>query len=361
MNILLLDQFSTLGGGQLCLRDLVPAFVGEGWKVYAGVPQGGPLAGQLQDAGAAVHTIPLGTYTNGRKSAAETLRYAFESSKVAAAARTLAVRLSIDVVYANGPRVLPPAIATRRRVVFHSHSALTKGYARAVAGLSLRACGATAIACSHHTAEPLRNHVAPQRLRVIYNGVGDLDSGPRELVRRRHVHVGMVGRLSPEKGHADFLESVRLLSANNRPIRFTIYGDAQQAEDEHRMRRQAAGLPVHFSGWRTDMREVYAGLDILAVPSSAVEATPRVIMEAFSARLAVVAYPSGGITELIDSMDNGIITPDRTPHSLAHAIRDLVAVPEQMQRLGECARRTYESRFTLERFRREVVSVLNEC
>ena len=41
-----------------------------------------------------------------------------------------------------------------------------------------------------------------------------------------------------------------------------------------------------------------SGLDLLVVPSMALDSLPRVIFEAFAARVPVVAFPSGGIPEI---------------------------------------------------------------
>ena len=51
-----------------------------------------------------------------------------------------------------------------------------------------------------------------------------------------------------------------------------------------------------------DPREAFAAIDILAVPSGPVEGAGRVIPEAFSAGVPVVAYANGGIPEFIDDL-----------------------------------------------------------
>ena len=67
MKVLFLDQFNGLGGGQQCLRDLIPGIVDRGWTAHVGLPSGGPLAHDIARAGGIVHELQLQQYSNGRK------------------------------------------------------------------------------------------------------------------------------------------------------------------------------------------------------------------------------------------------------------------------------------------------------
>jgi len=77
-------------------------------------------------------------------------------------------------------------------------------------------------------------------------------------------------------------------------------------------------------------------------------------MEAMSAGTAVVAYPSGGIPELIESGKTGLLTETPSPEALARSIRLLVEDPGVRNRLSENGRLAWETRFRAERFQREV-------
>jgi glycosyltransferase involved in cell wall biosynthesis len=99
-------------------------------------------------------------------------------------------------------------------------------------------------------------------------------------------------------------------------------------------------------------------LNILAVPSAAIEASSRVIMEAFSAGTCVVAYPSGGIPEIVRDGDTGLLTDAPAYDSLARSIRKLADNPGLRARLVESGRREWEQRFRVQRFQREVCDTL---
>ena len=68
----------------------------------------------------------------------------------------------------------------------------------------------------------------------------------------------------------------------------------------------------------------------------------------------MVAYPSGGIPELIRNGHDGVLTEDCSSEALAKSIQILAANPALMNSLAGNGRRTWQTRFTVERFRREV-------
>jgi len=350
MKILLVDQFSGGAGGQQCLLDLAPGLVERGWDVHAAVPSGGTLGEQLNNAGVKVVEFAPLDYRNGRKSAWDVLRFAFDTPSLARLIR----QARADVVYANGPRVLPAAALGARRLVFHAHSLVAERSAQTIAGLSLRSKNAVVIAACRFVARPL-----PQKnLRVVYSGVAD-HSGVAD--RPTTLRIGLVGRISKEKGHLDFLRAARMvLEYTGAGCEFVICGAPLHSEQAYvdEVAQLAKELPVTFLGWSQDVGAVLRGLTVLAVPSTAIDAAPRVVMEAFSAGVPVVAYPSGGIVELIDHEQNGLLTSAPQPEALAASLLDLIADPAKRQRLGACGRATYLKRFTVERYRREVAEIL---
>jgi glycosyltransferase involved in cell wall biosynthesis len=285
------------------------------------------------------------------------VRFAMELPRLQADITRLARKLDVDLVYVNGPRVLTAASQAAKKLVFHSHSLLSTRSARLLAAISLRKPTTHAIASSHFVAKPLAAVLPPERLSVIYNGVADYQ-GPRPF--RERITVGMLGRIAPEKGQLDFLHAARVVHQAMPECRFVICGNAQHSTEDYvaEVHQSAADLPVKFLDWQKDVGPVLRELDLLVLPSSAVDATPRVILEAASAGVPVVAYPVGGIPELIQQGVNGLLSAESNPESLAASIRILLTDASAMIRLGGNARRTYESRFTLERYRQEVLAVL---
>lgn len=364
MNILCLDQFSELGGAQRCLLDLLPALVDRGWNVHVAAPGGGQLGECASDLSATVDAIHCGPYSSGRKTLMDVARFAAEVPRLAREIRELVERYDTDLIYVNGPRLLPAVARLARqgpRVLFHSHS-LLGGYTRRLAGRSLAAVHAAMVASCQFVAAPLSPYIGSRGIRVIYNGVRDI-SLPSPARAAAEFRIGVIGRISPEKGQADFLRAARILREKAPQCRFVICG-APLFSDPAALRYQAeletlaADLPVKFTGWREDVEGVLATLDLLVVPSTAVDATPRVILEAFAAGVPVVAFASGGIPEIVDHGVTGFLIAQRSPNSLAVAIRDLLQEPDRLRGMASNARAKARTDFSLDRYRARMIEAI---
>ncbi|HEY4088040.1 MAG TPA: glycosyltransferase family 4 protein [Bryobacteraceae bacterium] len=353
-----LDQFSERGGAQLALRDILDETVRRNWDAMAMMPGDGPLHLDCEERGIPSRELPLSAYANGHKTALDMVRYAADSMRAAAALRTAVREFEPDLIYVNGPRVLPAALfgAAGKPIVFHAHSALDSRYTRAIARWCVERGRMRVIAISGFVARPFPGAT------LIYNGVRDhgfrsrpWPGGPRT--------IGILGRISPEKGHLDFVEAAGRFCRVYPEIRFSVFGAALFADAayERQVRTRAAGLPIDFHGWTDKVSEALHAVDVLAVPSGPAEGATRVIMEAFSAGTPVVAYPSGGIPELVRHGETGLLTAARTAESLAATLETLLNDPALMQRLSFQGRREWEQRFRLERWRREIGDLIAEA
>lgn len=365
MNILCLDQFGELGGAQRCLLDLLPAMAERGWGVHLAAPGG--LLGERAIAmggGITAHTLRCGPYSSGKKSLADMARFAAETPRLAREIRGLARQYDADLIYVNGPRLLPAAaLASRKgpRVLFHSHS-LLDGTARRVAGRAMEMADATIVASCHFVATPWLAYSRDRDVQVVYNGVRRMAEGKRDGPAAEF-RIGVIGRISPEKGQADFLRAARILHGLAAPCRFLICG-SPLFSDPGALRYGAAvealaeGLPVEFNGWTEDIDGVLGRLDLLVVPSTAVDATPRVVMEAFAAGVPVVAFACGGIPEIVEHGVTGFLVEERSAQGLAFAIRDLLGKPERLLEIAERARAKARGEFSLERYRAQMVRAI---
>ena len=356
MNILFLDQFSEMGGAQRCLADLLPAIVRQGWTAHLAIPGNGPLVEFARLYRASVTTLPCGPYQSGQKRWADLARFAYQLPlQVRALSRLIAER-RIDLLYVNGPRLLPAAtLAARRRpLIFHAHSRVSQTGAASLAGLCLRRRKTLVIANCAFVAEPLR-HYRP--VEVIYNGVAGFT--PSRGGGDDIFHIGMIGRIAPEKGQIEFVKAVELLAADARRFKAVICGASLFSDPDYAARVQAAakGLPIEFLGWRDDIAPVLANLDLLVVPSSPIEATARVILEAYSAGVPVVAFRCGGIPEVVEHGRTGwLVNP--TPEALAKKVHELLADPGKLRSVSRQARAAWQENYTIERYQNELVDVL---
>lgn len=368
MNILFLDQFSDLGGAQQCLLDLLPAVETRGWRAFCAVPGNGPLIERLRSLNVPVLELELPRLGSGRKSTGNVLSFARSLPRTARTLLRLARSHQIDLLYVNGPRVLSAAAWTARRtgvpIVFHCHNELAQPAAAHVAGRSIRFANAAVIACCRSVMKPLERYIFPGHLHLIYNGVrGPSNAIAMPPARHEKCRIGVVGRISLEKGQVEFLHAVKILHGRVAGCEFVVCGsplfEDRQAQDYlARTGALAAGLPVEFLGWQQDIYAVLAGLDLLVVPSIREPGAPRIILEAFAARVPVVAFPTGGIPELITDRKTGFLVEPLTPEALAGRIEELLKTPDQSQAAAFEAHQCWRENFTLERYQREVLEVV---
>jgi glycosyltransferase involved in cell wall biosynthesis len=360
MRILFVDQFSELGGAQLCLRDVLLEVRRLGWQAGVVAPGTGPLLEFARECGFTAQRLPLARYANGRKTACDVLRFGVDMARSANMLRRVLRERPADLIYVNGPRILLALFGIHIPVLFHSHSLIDKRYARTIAGRVLRALNAHVLACSEFTAQPLKMLLGAESVRVVYNGVSDHGFCPRN-VSGSPVRVGILGRVAPEKGHLDFVRAAVAIS-DRRKVEFSITGAAlfSGARYERSVRAAGAAAGLEFRGWTDDVSQVLHELDILVVPSARHDASPRVILEALSAGTCVVAYPSGGIPELIRDGYSGLLTTSSSHEELTMLIRNLADKPELRARLASNGRREWEAHFRVDRFRHEVCNAISE-
>jgi glycosyltransferase involved in cell wall biosynthesis len=358
MNLLLLDQFSDLGGAQKNLLDLLPAIREAGWRTLVGLPGNGKLFEQVGALGLETERIECGPYESGRKSAADFARFVAGTPRLAAQIRRMAERVDAGLVYLNGPRLLPAAAMAGlgRPVLFHSHSYLGPGAARRMAAAAIRRIDASVVAQCEFVAATWGPRVS-----VVYNGV----AGPARLpVRTQEAapRVGCIGRIAPEKGQREFVAAAARIHRVLPDCRFTVYGaplfgDSAAEGYATQVRADAGELPLGFAGWVDDVYAAMEQLDLLLVPSAGHEATTRVILEAFAAGVPVIAFPSGGIPEVVDHGVTGMLAKD-VEEMAQFAIELLTGDRIAMV---AAARESWERRFTLERYRREMMATMESA
>jgi glycosyltransferase involved in cell wall biosynthesis len=95
---------------------------------------------------------------------------------------------------------------------------------------------------------------------------------------------------------------------------------------------------VHLTGFRRDVPEVMAALDVLVLPSTRSEGASQVIPQALAVGTPVVGSNVGGIPEQVRDGETGRLVPPGDPGALAHAILASLREPERsraMARAGQ--------------------------
>jgi glycosyltransferase involved in cell wall biosynthesis len=264
-------------------------------------------------------------------------------------------------------------VALARRVgadLIHSHATRGARYARFAGALT----GMPVVSTAHSTNAgkhfgganriiAVSNAVADflascgydrERVLVIHNGVPDFRGVRSSRFLRAELGVppdrfliGLIGRFIRDKGQDSAIDALSRLSV---PAHLALIGDHETAWGRDiRLRSQSAPARdrIHFVGFRDDVREQLADLDLLVAPSRR-EALSLALIEAASAGVPVVASRIGGTPEVVRDGETGILVAPQDPASLARAIETLITDPALRMRLGRAARRRYEDHFSLQ-------------
>lgn len=139
--------------------------------------------------------------------------------------------------------------------------------------------------------------------------------------------LGVIGRLSPEKGCDVFLRAAASLQGRGVAFRGVFVGDGPERKTLEALAAelQLSGR-IHFAGRQEDMRPVYQALDLLVIPSRS-EGLPNVLLEALQADLPVVATSVGAIPEVLEPAGSGVMVapgnPEQLAGGIAHALENL--------------------------------------
>lgn len=192
--------------------------------------------------------------------------------------------------------------------------------------------------------------LAPERVRVVYNGV-DVErfaaAPPADLgLPAGALVVGFLGSFEPRKGLLDLAAAWPAVARAAPEAHLVLVGRGSQ---DALLRERLAGAPrVHFLGHRADTAGVMRALHLLVLPSY-VEGAPNVVLEAMAAGVPVVATAVSGTPELVADGETGRLVPAGDPPSLAAALGALLADPGCRRRMGEAGRARATERFTLAR------------
>jgi glycosyltransferase involved in cell wall biosynthesis len=156
-----------------------------------------------------------------------------------------------------------------------------------------------------------------------------------------------VGRLEPQKNPLLLLQAFAALKDPR--IHLIMMGEGSLREQlatyirEHGLERR-----VHLLGKRNEVPECLAASDVFVL-SSNWEGNPLAVMEAMAAGLPVVGTTVGGIPELVESGQQGILVPPGDCAAFTDAMRTLLNDPEKRAAMGNAARVRATAAFNVER------------
>jgi len=352
MNVLQIVPEMKMGGVETGTLDMSRALVSEGHRAWV-ISAGGPMANDLENAGVQHIQLPVNLKNP--------LRIWRLSKKI----RKIIISEKIDIVHARSR--VPAWIAffavrkTPARFLTTAH-----GYYRPHWFSQVMGWGERVICVSKAVQEHIqkRFHVEPDRTCLIHRGV-DLSKFPfhERTFSPSRLCIGIVGRITPLKGHDHFLRAMGLLKKEISFVKGVVIGSAPESKKEYfdglLKLRDELGLreAVEFRGSTSNIAEAMQCLDLLVLATTVPEAFGRVIVEAQALGIPVIATNVGGVVDIIEDGKTGWLVPPANPEMLSKKIREVFNSGENISEIARKARRKAEEVFNLQGMAKKTLDV----
>jgi len=193
--------------------------------------------------------------------------------------------------------------------------------------------------------------IKEEKVRVVYNGIDQERFLPKTKDKEKYGFkkndflVGLLSRISAEKGHFLAVEAMQQLSVKYPDLYLVITGTGRLQEKLKKYVAQT-GLENKIKFLAYPSEEILDILDLLVMPSQS-EGFGFLIIEAFLKGVAVVGFNTGGIAEIIENKKNGLLFEHYESSSLKAAIEEMINNEGLGKQLAENAKKD-ALRFSLE-------------
>ena len=168
-------------------------------------------------------------------------------------------------------------------------------------------------------------------------------------ISEERVVVTMISRLIRTKGVLEFANAAQEIRSFDDKITFLLVGpeDRESIDRLTPDEMEQVKEKVNWIGVRDDIPVVLAASDIFVLPTYYREGIPRVLLEAASMELPLVATDMPGCREVVQDGDNGFLVPPKDNESLVAAISKMVDDPGLRRRFGKQSRQRVVKHFDL--------------
>lgn len=205
-----------------------------------------------------------------------------------------------------------------------------------------------------------RKIVAPDKIKVIYNGVAEnkkivtedeLNKKKEYLkIEKNYPIILSVGRLNKIKGHIYLIKALNILKIKYPNLRLLLIGDGPEKKIlENKIGQLGLSKNILFLGEIRDLDIYYQLSDIFVLPSIN-EGFGLSVVEAMSNKLLAIATRVGGVPEIIEEGISGYMANPEDENSIAHVIDRILNLNEEEKKvIINNAYLNFKSKFSLEK------------
>jgi len=357
MNILQLVPKLEVGGVETGTVDLARYLTLNAHKAVV-ISGGGSLVKRLDEVGARHYTFPV-----GRKNP-------FTIFVMIIKVCQIIKKENIDIVHARSR--IPAIIGffasrfTVRTFITTAHGQYKKHLTSYVMGWGKLVIVANAV-MRRYMIDTFK--VRPDKIRIVPRGV-DVKRfafhAPDEK-KQKYFTIGMISRITPLKGHLDFIRAVSKVSRVANNLKVYIVGNRKSAKEaylkeiELLIKRHSLRGVIEFLDDTANVPLILSKLDVLVSANSEQEAFGRIIIEAQSSGVPCVATNVGGIPEIIEDGKTGLLCERSNPADIAKKVLTFYRDMSLRNKFAENARKSVEEKYTLNEMMDGTLKVYREA
>lgn len=245
--------------------------------------------------------------------------------------------------------------------IYMSHN---KNASDAGVSLSVVACVADFLVCvsNAHAAEFKAEGVAPNKLKVIHNGVDHTIFQAGDPKTRNYRNIVFAGALVQDKGIHLLIQSFIHLKSKYQDLSLDIYGSAslwgrQPFINEHEIQKNVSGVTFHGKVDQHAIATAYQKAGLCVVPSIWFEAFPLTAIEAQVTGCPVLAFGVGGLPEAVRHNETGIILNEISTEALTKGLDQLLADRDRLEQFSRQALATARPYFNWDRVASSIIEL----
>ena len=226
-------------------------------------------------------------------------------------------------------------------------------------------CVSNALACEIGSFKSIQN-----KIHIIRNGIGKISFLPKGKARnffiehdkklkknldidpkksKKDVWIGTISELHKNKGIDYVLHALSILKKDCERFVFLICGEGEEKNGlEISVKKLGLENHVFFLGHIENAPQYLKALDIFTL-TSVTEGLPYAVLEAGLAELPVVASNVGGIPEIIDQLQSGILTRERAPKEIKEALQFLMENKKKKKEFAQNLKKKVTEEFSIQK------------
>lgn len=360
MKILFITSSSINGGAQKHIREMYKSLTGLGHKVYLVAPAGW-LTDELKEYGTKIISMKLGIKSISKlKDTFEKIEPDITNTFILSGGvyGTMAWKKKKNgkiFITVNNP-VIYPGISRVGKMIYPYMYRYMSHYASAFLVKADRV--------RDEVAEIIRNK---KPVISIKNGI-DLSVFNKDIeypeirnelgIKKDDIVITNVAALDVRKGQEYLIHATEELRKKY-PIHVLLVGEGNNGEKLKRLvKEKGAEDYIHFLGRRSDVNCILANSDIFVLPSLH-EGLPNALLEAMAMGLPCIATDVGGVRQLIDGDDKGMVIKVRSVEDIKFAVIKIIVDSTYAMKIGNAAYKKINISFSQQNVATELESIYN--